>query len=41
MLYDYLLTLQDEVSKLLAMAHDYALTFGVGPIYVGREENME
>ena len=39
--YDYLLTLKDEVRKLLAMAHDYALTFGVDPIYLGRKENME
>ena len=39
--YDYLLTLKDEVRKLLAIAHDYALTFGVGKIYVGKKENME
>ena len=39
--YDYLLTLQDEVSKLLVMTLDYTLIPGTGPIYVGRKEKME
>ena len=39
--YDYLLTLQDEASELFVMAHDYALTSNVDPMYVGRKETME
>jgi len=39
--YDYLLTWQDEASKLLLTAFDSALISNPGPIRVGRKETME